>query len=433
MKPALRLLPLFFLVVATAAVADTDIPDAGVDILVTFSNEGASISGSSVRAPYRARRRYSIAASTRRDADAIAATYALVEIDHWPIRSLEIYCFVYRVPAGRDRVEVIAQLRADARVDSAQPLQEFETCTSNVVEYNDTYVNLQHGLGVLDIAAAHRYALGRGIRVALVDRQADADHEDLKGRIHPVRNFTPKSSIPDNEHGTAVASVIGANANNALGIVGIAPQARLELFVSCWAMPGRDSAVCDSFTLAKALDTMLEDPPDVLNLSLTGPDDPLVKRLIDRLVQNGVIVIAAYTASSPGGHNFPARLDRVIGVGNSQQHDAQNAHTTGTVYAPGEHIMVAVPDDAYDFRSGSSLAAAHVSGIVALLLSVSPDLSTEAIAEILLQSQATRGSTLVSVDACRVLHIANGPKICGAAMTGADLSLELKTGTQGNP
>jgi len=402
MKPALRLLPLFFLVVATAAVADTDIPDAGVDILVTFSNEGASISGSSVRAPYRARRRYSIAASTRRDADAIAATYALVEIDHWPIRSLEIYCFVYRVPAGRDRVEVIAQLRADARVDSAQPLQEFVTGTSNVVEYNDTYVNLQH-------------------------------HEDLKGRIHPVRNFTPKSSIPDNEHGTAVASVIGANANNALGIVGIAPQARLELFVSCWAMPGRDSAVCDSFTLAKALDTMLEDPPDVLNLSLTGPDDPLVKRLIDRLVQNGVIVIAAYTASSPGGHNFPARLDRVIGVGNSQQHDAQNAHTTGTVYAPGEHIMVAVPDDAYDFRSGSSLAAAHVSGIVALLLSVSPDLSTEAIAEILLQSQATRGSTLVSVDACRVLHIANGPKICGAAMTGADLSLELKTGTQGNP
>src|SRR5690606_40707066 len=75
----------------------------------------------------------------------------------------------------------------------------------------------------------------------------------------PTRRSSDLRS-PDNTHGTAIASVIGANANNAKGMVGIAPDSRMELYVACWAEQGVFGAVCDSFTLAKALDTLLNDP-----------------------------------------------------------------------------------------------------------------------------------------------------------------------------
>ena len=195
--------------------------------------------------------------------------YALLEVDRWPIRSLSVYCFVYRVPSGEDREAVIDRLKSDARIESVQALHEFETGTSANANYDDTYAYLQHGLSILDVSAAHRISRGQGVRVAIIDSDADSRHEDLRGRLRKIEVFANGKAGTNAEHGTAVASVIGANANNAKGIVGIAPEARLELFVSCWSDDAADNAICDSFTLAKALDTLLEEPPDILNMSLT--------------------------------------------------------------------------------------------------------------------------------------------------------------------
>ena len=85
-----------------------------------------------------------------------------------------------------------------------------------------------------------------------------------------------------------------------------------------------------------------------------------------------------------------------------------------SVFAPGEQIMVALPGNEYDFRSGSSLAAAHVSGIVALLLSISPDSDAATIASLLERSQHDEGSGRVSVNACKVLELADGSLACGS-------------------
>jgi subtilisin family serine protease len=212
--------------------------------------------------------------------------------------------------------------------------------------------------------------------------------------------------------------VIGASANNALGIVGIAPEASLELFVSCWSEYGSDSAVCDSFTLAKALDALLEDPPDVLNLSLNGPDDALIKRLIEKTVDAGVIVVAAGAASSNSSNHFPANLDQVIGVSTSEQHllasnmTIPHSKDLQDIYAPGFQIMVAVPNNAYDFRSGSSMAAAHVSGVIALMLANSPDMPFDSVLEILQASQAAAKFDSTSVNACVALSLADVATDC---------------------
>ncbi|MDH3435303.1 MAG: S8 family serine peptidase, partial [Gammaproteobacteria bacterium] len=80
--------------------------------------------------------------------------------------------------------------------------------------------------------------------------------------------------------------------------------------------------------------------------------------------------------------------------------------------APGQQILVAVPENGYDFRSGSSLAAAHVSGVVALLLSVSPDLPFAKVQELLYQSQQAEYADTRSVNACIVLHIDDRSRSC---------------------
>jgi len=412
------LFAVLLLVYSLAGAADDPVPDSERDILVTFDNIGASVIGGGVSAPYRNRNRYSIAAKARKSANDIAEQFSLIEVDHWPLRSLSIYCFVYRIPDGTDRDELISQLKSDERIESVQPLQRFDTSTESAVHYDDTFAYLQHGLDILEISAAHRISQGKGVRITIIDSDVDRGHEDLIGRIHRIRKFADPGRTSDLNHGTAVASVIGAIANNARGIVGVAPSARLELLVACWSEDGSDGAVCDSFTLARALDFMLDDPPQILNLSLDGPDDALISRLIDKAAESGVIVVAANPVNANSSNYFPAHLDQVIGVGSSEQHllASNSAHRrygeSDDIYAPGNQIMVALPNNAYDFRSGSSLAAAHVSGVVALLLANSPGLSFTEVLEILQTSQAASVAGITSVNACIALKLINNATSC---------------------
>jgi len=381
-------------------------------LLVTFDNSGAGVLSGSVRAPYRARKRYEISPSTRRVASAVAKDYALEEVDHWPIQSLGIYCVVFRIPPGTSSNEIISQLRKDVRVDSAQPMQEFEASTNVPESYNDTFAHLQRALDVLQVSAAHRLSSGKGVRVAIIDSGVDAGHEDLVGRLRDIKDFTDASKPPDNRHGTAIASIIAANANNALGIVGVAPDASIDVNVACWAGSDGGSARCNSFTLAKAVDSLVPDPPDVLNLSLSGPHDPLLARLLNKLADRNVIIVAA--ESDDDKSPFPADLPGVVSVrpAEAMMGPAQEDH----VYAPGEQIMVAAPGDRYELSSGSSLSAAHVSGSIALLLARHPNLESTEVRRLLNASQKTLASGSTTIDSCRLLELADAMPECGDAV-----------------
>jgi subtilisin family serine protease len=400
----LRRLPVLAVAIAmfapAAALAQDRDPEG--DILVTFRNSSAQ--ALVTNAPYRARKRYTISAEAHRHADSIANEYGLRQVAHWPIRSLSVYCFVYRIAAGSDRDRIIEALGKDSRVESVQPLNVFETSVAAGDGYDDTYAELQHGLDSLDLTRAHRYSRGKGVRIAVIDSNADTRHEDLKGRVRRIEDFAGGSADIDRNHGTAVTSVIVARTNNARGMVGVAPEAKLELYVACWSQEDFETAVCDSFTLAQALDTLLERPPDVLNLSLAGPEDGLLRRLLLAAHDRGVVLIAARPQDADGSLQFPANMDEVIAVSSSRSGIAEPGNS---VFAPGDQILDAVPDDSYDFRSGSSLAAAHVSGVVALVLAISPQSDTRAIQSVLLQSQAGTVDGRVSVNACTALRIAD--------------------------
>ena len=385
-------------------------------ILVTFSNDGARKLGVAgvANKQYRKRPRYAVAAQARRDARGLAQDFSLRIIDDWPIKALGLYCVAYELAADQKAEAILAGLTRDQRVESVQPMAQFHTLSANDGDYNDDYAGLQHGLASMGIQNAHKLAQGRGITIAVIDTAVDRDHEDLAHAVRQNKNFVSSDIVSGNhQHGTAVASIISAEANNGKGIVGIAPAAKLRSLAACWADHNGEPARCNSFTLAKALDQVLDDPPDLVNMSLAGPDDPLIGRLLVSAMSKGIIVVAAASGSADCNSAFPADLPGVLGVTSAGGFEIRNAADERGIHlvAPGQQIMVALPNDQYDFRSGNSLAAAHVTGMVALLLERVPGSTLEHIERALRVSQE-RPVGFGVVNACRALVEIDAATLC---------------------
>jgi subtilisin family serine protease len=163
-------------------------------------------------------------------------------------------------------------------------------------------------------------------------------------------------------------------------------------------------ARCNTFTLAKALAGIIDTDARIINLSLGGPPDPLLHMLLVKLLDQGRIVIAAMPADGTV-EGFPGSAAGVIIVRAS----AASAALAGILSAPGNDILTTQPGGGYDFTSGSSMAAAHVSGIAALLLSLSPALDARAVHDLLLRTSKTSAGTLQVNAAAAVATLRNMP------------------------
>jgi subtilisin family serine protease len=255
------------------------------------------------------------------------------------------------------------------------------------------------------------------VRVAVVDTGVDTNHPDLTDRVVKTVNFVEggEKTFTADYHGTAVAGVIGARADNGIGIYGIAPEADLLAVKACWhRRTGIPEAWCSSWTLAKAIDFAIVERVRVLNLSLSGPPDPLLRRLIVKAVEEqGITVVAAVMEQGDPALSFPSSLSTVIAVVASDSQGNVRAHAgkhPALLAAPGIEVLTTVPNGAYDFLSGSSFATAHVSGIVALLLEGNPQLSPREVRNLLIESgrPVNRNDpetvSIRHVDACEALR-----------------------------
>src|SRR6185436_4853822 len=346
----------------------------------------------------------------------LAQTYQLQTVAAWIMVSLNEQCVVLQIPRDRSRDEILRRLSADPRVGLAQAVAPFDTLAEPTpgpgTSYNDPYAHLQRSIQVLTLAKAHRWATGKGVRVAVIDTGVDVDHPDLQGRITRVQNFVERGEqgFTTDVHGTAVAGVIAATTNNQVGIVGVAPQAEIYALKACWPKaPGTREAVCDSYTLARAIDFAIAQGAQVMNFSLAGPHDPLLARLLGAALQRGIVVVAA--DAGDGRRSFPADLQGVIGViGADQAAGAAPPRASPDVGAPSADILTTVPHGSYDFFSGSSLAAAQVSGIAALLLEREPHLAPARLADLL--RRTSRNHSPSQVNACAALAEALGQGGC---------------------
>ena len=371
-------------------------------------------SGSSPRG-YSGLPAYSGSERTRATSLRLARDHNLTEISAWTIEPLNVRCMLYEIPASADRATVLAELSKDRRVHLAQPLQEFTTLTTIPTEassaattvnarFNDPYVGLQTGFSSIGAGEAQRWASGKNVTVALIDTGVDATHPDLLGRVGEQRDFVgaTQSDPAHDRHGTEVAGIIAAVANNGVGIVGVAPSVELFSYRACWPVgDGASSARCNTFTLAQALAAAIRSQARVINLSLGGPQDPLLAELLETAIARGAIVVGA-VAPYADTQGFPVSTKGVIAVDSSGSARTSNP---AILRAPGNEILTLEPGGSYDYASGSSLATAHVTGAIALLLQIAPKLDEAAVLSMLRESVHHPGGP---IDACVAIRTASG-------------------------
>jgi Subtilase family len=349
---------------------------------------------------------------------ALAADYGLVEVSSWPIALLGVHCLVYGIPPGVDSGSITAALKRDQRVESVQPLQAFDTQAG---PYNDPYAQLQQNVAQMAIPEAHAFSRGGGVRIAVIDTGADVGHPDLRPHGTKSRNFVDAdpAEFRTDAHGTAVAGIIGAVPNNGVGIVGIAPDVELLVYKACWRPKSNGAtAVCNTFTLAQALSAAIEAHADIVNLSLGGPSDPLLTRLVKLGQADGSIIVGAMPRDGVR-RGFPVEIDGVVVADMAEA----GRSTPGVVRVPGRDVLSLAPDGHYDYYSGSSLAAAEVSGLIALMKSERRRLtSREAVT--LLNGSAV--GSAVGPNACAALATLTGRGQCGSR--GDNLAVATRAG-----
>ncbi|HEY6754629.1 MAG TPA: S8 family serine peptidase [Pseudolabrys sp.] len=233
--------------------------------------------------------------------------------------------------------------------------------------------NAQYVVRKLHLIEAHRINRGDDVLVAVIDSKIDARHPDLAGVI--AEEFdTIGSPAPAHAHGTAIAGAIAANSK----LVGVAPKVKL-LAVRAFSGTG-ESAQSTTFNILKGLDWAASKNARIVNMSFAGPPDPMLQEMLRKANARGMVLIAAVGNAGPNSPPlYPAADAGVIGVTATDAEDKlmpqANRGPQVSVAAPGVEILAAAPDGAYQVTSGTSVAAAHASGVAALLLAAKPKLT----------------------------------------------------------
>lgn len=346
----------------------------------------------------------------KRVAEALARQFKLRIVDSWPMPALGVDCFVMEAGENAPLAQIIEDMSRDTRVESIQGMNLFRA-----LAHHDPLYPLQPTAKLWHLDELHLVATGKNVRVAEIDSGVELTHPDLIGRVSIARNFVDARDGVAEAHGTAVAGIIGARADD-LGIVGVAPNAVLLALRACWqTRDNENSAVCSSFTLAKALQFALDQNANVINLSLGGPRDRLLARLLDVAATRGVIVVAALDPALADG-GFPASSPGVLAVAADDAQDSPAA----IFLAPGRDIPTTLPGQRWGLVGGSSFAAAQMTGLVALLLDLAPGQKPQQIRETLKFSgtSASTANRRAIVDACAAVARTAGACACGCSVAG---------------
>ena len=300
----------------------------------------------------------------------------------------------WRIQGNRSVAAVIRALEAEGAVAAAQPNYRFslagdtasQTAGASGTAWQD---QLQYVSAKLELPQAHHLATGDKIRVAVIDSGVDASHPEIEGRI--AESFDAvDSSEPPHSHGTGMASTIVAHDK----LMGIAPSARiLAIRAFTAAAKGPEST---TFTLLRAIDWAVAHGAQVINMSFAGPTDPEIAAALAVARKKGVVLIAAAGNAGPKSPPlFPASDGNVIAV-TATDIDDKPLDVAGTgkhiaIAAPGVAILVAAPNDGYQTMTGTSVAAAHISGLAALLLQRRPNLTPDGLKRALLSTATDLG------------------------------------------
>jgi subtilisin family serine protease len=222
---------------------------------------------------------------------------------------------------------------------------------------------------------------GKEIKIGIIDTGIDKNHPDLKDNVKGGYNFLELDDtddiLDDNGHGTHVAGVIAALANQT-GIIGVSPEASLY-GVKCMDSEG----IGEDYNIVKGINWCVENKMDIINMSFGDVETSKAEKdALDNAIENGVVLVAAAGNSGVGKDtiDYPAKHDDVIAVGATNKKDKRASFSSMgpklEVMAPGEDILSTTPGSYFAY-SGTSMACPHVVGEIALLMSYNSELRND--------------------------------------------------------
>ena len=269
---------------------------------------------------------------------------------------------------------------------------------------SDASFHSQWGLPMINACEAWAYSKGnRSIRVAIVDEGVDVSHPEFSGVsfIHPYDCYMNQEVLSTyGAHGTFVAGILAAN-HNSYQIAGVAPNITI---IPISHNQDIRTTLNMGENLASGISYAVSHGADIINCSWGDKggrhydsihsvllEDALSQALTQGRNGKGCIVVFA---SGNGGESglridYPGRIIPDFLVVGSARSDGQRAYHTSyrgdnlDVLAPGKDIMSTILNNQYETHFGTSLAAPHVSGIAALILSINPDLTQKEVVNII--------------------------------------------------
>ena len=351
--------PLVWLLLLVTAGCAVTTSGEQAQILVTFpQHDGPGLTYAGSQRSYHRGMDWTVSLHTRQTVRRVAREYDLAHVEGWPVESLALYCVAFQVPADINIDDLIASLSRDPRVAGAQANHQFKGMTRSEWRYNDPLFDLQYGRFRGAVEQLHRVSRGDNVRVGVIDSNVDDTHPDLSGRIRQQVAYTESADTLSMQHGTAVTGIIGATAGNGEGVVGLAPAADIHVFGACNKLG--EETVCDSFALAKSIEEAMQSQVDVLNVSLAGPRDRLLDDLLSEALGRNILVIAAANPADAQA-NFPAAKTGVIA-----------ANGQADLWFAREEQMSTQAGGGYRVFYGTSVSAAALSGMAALLRTQAP-------------------------------------------------------------
>jgi thermitase len=310
------------------------------------------------------------------------------------------------VPAGKE-LQLVEALGRNPAVEYAEPDQVATATTS------DQYFPRQYALqndgqaftntrGDIKIAAgnvdadvdaveAWKVTTGNGIKVAVLDSGVASDNPDIAPKVVARANFsdaTTKAGDPVAQdyygHGTHVAGIVAATANNAVGVAGVCP--------GCTILAGKvlnDSGVGSSSSVANGINWAVNNGAKVINMSIGVPTSRTLETAVNNAWSKGVVLVAAAGNGGNQAKIYPGSYSKVIAVAATDNKDLKASFSTYgaswvDVAAPGVNVYSTFPNhpfalekpnnrsQGYDVGNGSSMSSAIVAGAAALAWSSHP-------------------------------------------------------------
>lgn len=298
----------------------------------------------------------------------VTSDYGLIVSEQWPLKSLGVHCIVIESPSEH----VLSKLKQDRRVKWVQAFNQYDVQGEVRVPQQKNHVEtvIQHHADMLSSTSSK----GKGVDIVVVDTGADYSHPALKDSNLLYKDFAKRRGVGHKEaHGTAVVGLIAAQpveANQRLaGFTGFSPQASVHHFRGCW-QDDNGKGKCNTLTLALALDAAVAIRPDVVNLSLSGPSDMILEKIVEKLIANGSVIVTAFDEKRSHNERFPNAQPGVFYAYGVDSTTPQPIPEHSLV-APANALSLA-PNGEYDVFTGHSIATPHLTSLAANFIGDNP-------------------------------------------------------------